>query len=496
MGGFVGDVLGSVGDAAGDLVSGVGDVAGNALAGVASNPLGAGLALATGNYAPLIGGALSGAMGGGGAAPRPATSMMNNYMPAQGGYGAGGSMMGPQPIYINNAPGQTQQDQSQGMFSQLLPFLLASGGGLQQQQVNKEAAQTQADALRAAGQQSATASQFRPVGTTTTFGTSNFQVDPATGQLISAGYNLSPQLQQYQNQLMAGGQQSLADAANLQALGRGYIAQSPEAAAQQYMASQQALLAPSRDMESARLANQLQQTGRTGVSVAQGGNLGAANPEQQALANARAIQDLNLAAQAQQQGRAQTTFGQGLLTGAYDPFNAGLRTSTSVEALGQQPFGMSTDLATKFQQANATGGQRQYEAQKAAADAMLRANQVSPFADIMSALGKTPTATSALGTAAGGLLGGLFGGGGFNDNTGFSGGGNGQITLPDGTMTSIGNYFKPQFESDINTSGFGGGMDFGGYNDTSGSIPMLRTDFSDFYSPTDFNNFNFSGFFG
>jgi hypothetical protein len=217
-------------------------------------------------------------------------------------------------------------------------------------------------------------------------------------------------MQAHQNQLMGGGQQSLTDAANLQNLGRGYIAQSPEAAAQQYMASQQALLAPSRDMESARLANQLQQTGRTGVSVAQGGSLGMANPEQQALANARAIQDLNLAAQAQQQGRAQTTFGQGLLTSAYDPFNMGLKTSQDLEALGQQSFTQSVSLADKFQGANAQGGQRQYEAQEAAADAMLRANQVSPFADIMTALGKTPTATSALGAAAGGLLGGLFGG--------------------------------------------------------------------------------------
>jgi hypothetical protein len=306
--------------------------------------------------------------------------------------------------------------------------LLGGAGSLMQGDTNVEARRTQADALRAAGQSAATASQFRPVGTTTTFGTSNFQVDPTTGQLISAGYNLSPQLQGYQNQLMAGGQQSLTDAANLQALGRGYIAQTPEAAAQQYMASQQALLAPSRDMESARLANQLQQTGRTGVSVAQGGNLGMANPEQQALANARMMQDLNLAARAQQEGRAQTTFGQGLLTGAYDPFSAGLTTAKGVEALGQQPFGMSTDLAKQFQQANATGAKYNLAAQDAATAALFPANQYNPYASVLSGLAGSPLATGAAGklfgnTSIGSSLAKYLGGlGGGNSFTGSPGG--------------------------------------------------------------------------
>jgi hypothetical protein len=286
-------------------------------------------------------------------------------------------------------------------LSNLLGGLLGGAGSLMQGSTNNAARQTMANAQIAAGQQAAQASQFRPVGTTTTFGTSNFQVDPTTGQLTSAGYNLSPQLQAYQNQIMGGGQQSLTDAANLQNLGRGYIAQSPEAAAQQYMTAQQALLAPSRDMESARLANQLQQTGRTGVSVAQGGNLGMANPEQQALANARAIQDLNLAAQAQQQGRAQTTFGQGLLTGAYDPFNAGLKTSATVEGLGQQPYGMSADLASQFQKANAQGAGYNLNARNAAANTMFPANQYNPTASVLSGAGGNTQLTGALG----GLLG-------------------------------------------------------------------------------------------
>jgi hypothetical protein len=540
MGGFVGDVLGGVGD----VLGGVGDIAGNALQGVANNPLGAGLSLATGNYAPLIGSALGGAMGG---STGGGYNYANNYMPSQGGYNSGSSMMGPQPIIINNTPGQTQQDQSQGMFSQLLPFLMQAGGGLAQGQVNKDAAQAQANALRAAGQQASQGAQFRPVGTTTRFGSSNFQIDPSTGQIQSAGYNLSPEMLGYQNRLSGLASQGLTQAEGAQAqyaplqqgaqsmfglgnqylgsqlgqpvtdLGRqymqsqagapltqaglGYLNQSPQAAAQDWYTKQQALLNPSRDVESARLANQLQQTGRTGVSVAQGGGLGAANPEQQALANARAMQDAQLAANAGQyglqqqqaganlygQGNALTQgaqlagaglygtgqgltqqgqqFGAGLFgtgaqnlgnyyagqTAAMSPYNAAIAGVQGLEQAGQQPFNMSTALAQQQAAAGANAGRLGYAGAQDAANAVLRANQVSPFADILSALGKTPTATSAIGSAAGGLLGGLFGG---NASAGQGGGGG---------MPKSGDFggFNPM---DINITGLGDSADLSNPN--------------------------------
>jgi hypothetical protein len=256
------------------------------------------------------------------------------------------------------------------------------------------------------------------------------------------------------------------------------------------MTAQQALLAPSRDMESARLANQLQQTGRTGVSVAQGGNLGMANPEQQALANARAIQDLNLAAQAQQQGRAQTQFGQGLLTGAYDPFNAGIKTASTVEGLGQQPFGMSADLASQFQKANAQGGSLNLRAQEAAAKALYEKNSSNPYADLLSGAGGNKQLTGALGgllssSGAGSslikFLSGLGGTPSFNDSTGWSNGGSGVVTLDDGSTINLNDYFKPQFNSDINTSGFDlerntmPYVDFGG----GGGVPNPNYDYTD-----------------
>jgi len=50
-------------------------------------------------------------------------------------------------------------------------------------------------------------------------------------------------------------------------LGQQYLAQSPEQAAQQYMARQQDLLAPSRERQFAGLQNRLFQTGRGGLAT-------------------------------------------------------------------------------------------------------------------------------------------------------------------------------------------------------------------------------------
>lgn len=214
------------------------------------------------------------------------------------------------------------------------------------------------DKSNVAGNMSAAnAAQFRPVGITNNFGTSNFGYD-ANGNLVSAGYQLNPQLQAAQGTLMGGIGQNLQDQARIQAMGRQYMAQSPQEQAAQYMANQQALLAPSRERESANLMNQLSNTGRTGLSVAQGGNLGMANPEYQALANARAMQDLQLAANATQAGQQQYQFGQGLLSSAYQPYTAGLNAMGATEGFGQQPFDISTALGAK--QATAGSNAAQY----------------------------------------------------------------------------------------------------------------------------------------
>jgi hypothetical protein len=111
-----------------------------------------------------------------------------------------------------------------------------------------------------------------------------------------------------------------ADAQALTSLGQQYVAQSPQQAAQQFMAQQQELLAPSRERQMAQLQQGLFNTGRQGLAVGATGErpsgaagLGAASPEMEAYYNALAQQDLGLASQAQQAGQQQAAFGAGLL---------------------------------------------------------------------------------------------------------------------------------------------------------------------------------------
>jgi len=134
----------------------------------------------------------------------------------------------------------------------------------------------------------------------------------------------------------------------LTALGSRYIAQSPEAVAQNYLNQQMALLQPGRELELATLQNRLQQQGRGGLSVAQGGTLGATTPELQALYNARAQQEAVLAANAQQAGQQQVQFGAGLVgTGQQlgiqgQQFGAGLIGTGQQLGMAGQQFGMDT----------------------------------------------------------------------------------------------------------------------------------------------------------
>jgi hypothetical protein len=218
-------------------------------------------------------------------------------------------------------------------MSWIAPAITVGGsllGGVLQGNSAQDAASTSAQAQLRAAQIAADAAKFRPVGITNRYGSSQFTTD-ANGNLIGAGYNVSPEYQAYQQQLSGLMGQQIQQGLNapqqyapltgaatgLFNLGQQYLAQSPQEAAQKYMEQQQALLAASREQQSANLMNQLSNTGRTGLSVAQGGGLMAANPEAAALANARAMQDLQLAANATQAGQQQTAFGAGLFgTGA------------------------------------------------------------------------------------------------------------------------------------------------------------------------------------
>lgn len=209
----------------------------------------------------------------------------------------------------------------------------ALSGGSQVQQANQQLGQA------------AQMSQFRPIGITNTFGTSNFGFD-SQGRLSSGGYTLSPQLQGYQNQLAGMTGQGLQQGQTLMNLGQSYLGESPEAVRQRYIGQQTSLLAPKREQDLAAIRNKLYQTGRGGLATGAttAGGLAATNPEMAAYYNAIAQQDAALAANAETAAQNQIKFGTGLLTGAYDPFKSGLTTQAAVEELGQQPLTLGAQL--------------------------------------------------------------------------------------------------------------------------------------------------------
>ena len=308
-----------------------------------------------------------------------------------------------------------------------LSAILGLAGGLLGGSSARSAARTQADATRDAARIAAEEARFRPVGITTRFGQSQFQTGPE-GRVTGASYTLDPQLAAMQDRFLglAGGGLTQAEQAQQQfaplgqaaqglfGLGQQYLAQSPQEAAQQYMAGQQNLLAPSRERQFAQLQNQLFQTGRGGLSVGATGErpsgaagLGAANPEMEAYYNALAQQDAALAAQAMQAGQQQTAFGAGLFgtggellrggyqgqTAALGPYEAYLAQARQLEGLGQQPLDLGINIGAKGQS-------------NAAAQAMLstgpsresfQANAFNPFATALTGLSQNKTLTDAFG---------------------------------------------------------------------------------------------------
>ena len=311
-----------------------------------------------------------------------------------------------------------------GLTATQFAALLSSGGqtvaGLLQQETSREAAvkaQGMIDTETAAAKQAAA---FRPVGMTTRFGTSEFKLDPVTGQLTSAGYTASPGVLEAQNRLVALGNKGLAQAEGAQAqfaplqagatslfnLGSKYLAQSPEAVAENYLKSQMALLQPGRELELATLQNRLQQQGRGGLAVAQGGTLGDTTPELQALYNARAQQEAQLAANAQQYGQQQVGFGAGLLSqgaqtmgqyyggqqAAYAPYTTALGQFTNLEQLAQQPLTLSAGLAQQSATAGANVGRLGLLGAGASVDlATGKAATTNPYATLLSGFASNPS---------------------------------------------------------------------------------------------------------
>ena len=339
------------------------------------------------------------------------------------GLGAGGSLLGTAATGLgaNN-------------LANLLSGGLGTAGNLLQMQQSKEAAlaaQQRIDAETAAAKTSAA---FRPIGMTTRFGSSQFVVDPVTGQLTSAGYTLSPEAKAAQDRFVKLAEQGIQQAEGAQKafeplqtgaerlfeLGQGYLAKTPEQVASDYLKSQMALLQPGREIELANLQNRLQQQGRGGLSVAQGGTMGATTPELQALYNARARQEAELAANAQQLGQRDVLFGAGLLgqgaqtmgqyyggqQASYAPFTTALGQVQGLESMAQQPLQMGASLGQTASTAGARVGALGLEGANISQRLATGANATTnPYAQALMAAGN-PNAM--FGQSLGNVFGGLF----------------------------------------------------------------------------------------
>ena len=263
----------------------------------------------------------------------------------------------------------------------------------------EDAARTSAAAQTEAARIAAEAARFRPVGVTTAFGSSQFGTD-AQGNVNAAGYTLTPEMARQRDLFLSQAGTSglgMAEQAGqagqgLFNLGQGYLAQSPEQAAQQWMASQQAALAPGQEQQLAGIRNAQFQQGRSGLSVGatNAGGMGASNPELQAYYNSIANTNLGLQSQAQAQGRAQTQFGQGLLGGGidltsqgYNPYKTQFGLAQSLETAGQGALDIGSALGGKTASAGANVANSLFTGGTNAAKTMQQANAYNPYASAL-----------------------------------------------------------------------------------------------------------------
>lgn len=200
-------------------------------------------------------------------------------------------------------------------------------------------------AQQAATQTAQQQASFKPVGMTTAFGQSQFQFDPTTGQLTSAGYTPTSQVAGQVQNLFGLGAQALPTTADTQAI------------QQQYIAQQQGLLAPGREQQLAQLRNRQYQRGTTGLATggtmagyapnAQG--LMATNPEMAAYYNSLAQQEAALAANA-------PTYAQNLLNQQIATGTGLFGAANTLEQYAQQPLSLSASLGTSGATAGAKAG--------------------------------------------------------------------------------------------------------------------------------------------
>ena len=236
------------------------------------------------------------------------------------------------------------------------------GGGVnayfsaQQRQAIQNAYNQQSQQVAQAAARAQQQATFKPVGITTAFGQSQFQVDPTTGQLVSAGYTATPEVAAQRERLFGLGAQALPTTADTQTI------------QQQYIAQQQGLLAPGREQQLAQLRNRQYQRGTTGLATGgtvagyapNAAGLMATNPEMAAYYNALAREDATLSANA-------PTYAQNLLNAQINTGTGLFGAANTLEGYARQPLALSTDLAKAQAASGAYAGQLGLTGQRQAA---------------------------------------------------------------------------------------------------------------------------------
>ena len=265
---------------------------------------------------------------------------------------------------------------------------------------SKTAAQAQIEAARIA----ADAAKFKPVGVTTRFGQSQFIKD-ANGNVVSAGYNVTPDIKAMQDSLIGiapgmlsqftGSQAATAPmgvgAQRAMSLGNQYLNTDPMAQAKKYYDDQQAIMATGRARDQAGALTGEFNRGTYGLATGATGMMGAANPRLEAMYNAQRQQDLQAAANATQGGMDYAKFGAGLVgtggnmlrdmygtqTAAYSPFATAMTGAQNIEGLGQNALDMSVNIGKTASPAQS--GALLGQGMLGAAQTMQQANQYSPW---------------------------------------------------------------------------------------------------------------------
>ena len=261
----------------------------------------------------------------------------------------------------------------------------------------KEAAIREQQAAEAAREEM----RFRPVGSTTRFGTATPQFQD--GRFSGYTYAATPELSALQDQMSRIYSSSLGQAeraaalqpqyeraaAGLFSLGEQYLGESPEETRQRYMSEQMAALRPYDIEQEQRLAASAFGRGTTGLSVGAGGN-----PMLQALLESRSRRDLQLAAAADQAAQQRAAYGAGLFgtaaqtqglgyglqQTALTPFQQQFAMGQQLESAAQQPLQLGAELGSAASQAGRfAGAAYQSGMQNAAAQQQAAANTMAGF---------------------------------------------------------------------------------------------------------------------